>query len=86
MSIISGTLFKDMKRKPCILKDIAGTLGTRRPIDYTARGNKDLGILEDSSGRIRLKREDDPEFIGKLVTGSIMACLGRADVFGFFHV
>jgi hypothetical protein len=51
--VIIGTLFKDMKKKPNILKDIAGTLGHRKPIDFSS--DDDQVVLEDSSGRIKIK-------------------------------
>ena len=53
LTVLIGTLFKDMKWKPNILKDITGTLGTRKPKVFCAP--EDQCILEDSSGRIRLK-------------------------------
>ena len=85
LSVLIGTLFKDMKRKPNILKDITGTLGSRRPITYC--GEEDTCVLEDSSGRIRLKdKTSDGNFISKIVTGTIIACLGRADINGIFFV
>lgn len=53
LSVLIGTLFKDMKLKPNILKDITGTLGTRKPTVF--HSTDDTCVLEDSSGRIRLK-------------------------------
>ena len=44
-------------------------------------------MLEDSSGRIRLKdMTEAQDFFSKIVTGSIIGCLGRADLNGIFHV
>jgi DNA polymerase delta subunit 2 len=34
LAVIIGTLFKDMRKKPNILKDISGTLGQRKPMDF----------------------------------------------------
>ena len=85
LTVLIGTLFKDMKRKPNILKDITGTLGTRKPVAFCAP--EDLCILEDSSGRIRLKdKTPEQDLFSKIVTGSILGCLGRADINGIFHV
>jgi len=42
-----------MKKKPNILKDIAGTLGYRKPQDFSS--DDDGIVLEDSSGRIKIK-------------------------------
>jgi hypothetical protein len=53
LAIIIGTLFKDMRKKPNILKDITGTLGQRKPIDFCS--DDDHSVLEDSSGRIKIK-------------------------------
>jgi len=44
-------------------------------------------VLEDSSGRIRLKDNTKArDFLQKLVTGCIIGALGRADLNGVFHV
>jgi len=53
LAVIIGTLFKEMKKKPCILTDITGTLGMRKPKSLCSEG--DSAVLEDSSGRIRLR-------------------------------
>lgn len=45
MSYIIGTVFKEMKAKPSILKDLTAALGQRRPINY-CRG-EDTAVLED---------------------------------------
>ena len=74
-----------MQLKPNILKDITGTLGTRKPTSYCSK--EDTCVLEDSSGRIRLKDKTlDGDFFTKIVTGSIIGCLGRADINGIFNV
>ena len=85
LSVLIGTLFKDMKIKPNILKDITGTLGSRKPLQYCS--DQDTCVLEDSSGRIRLKdKTKDGNLFSKIVTGSIIGCLGRADINGIFFV
>ncbi len=44
-------------------------------------------MLEDSSGRIRLRDSTkEQNLMSRIVTGSIIGCLGRADVAGIFHV
>ena len=85
LTVLIGTLFKDMSRKPSILKDITGILGHRRPMHFCTE--QDTCILEDSSGRIRLK-DTTPQrnMFSRIVTGSIIGCLGRADVNGVFFV
>ena len=85
LTVLIGTLFKDMKLKPNILKDITGTLGTRQPMKYCSA--EDNCILEDSSGRIRIKdKTEAADLFSKIVTGSIIGCLGRADINGIFYV
>jgi hypothetical protein len=47
----------------------------------------DQAVLEDSSGRIRLKdASKEQNFMASVVTGSIIGLLGRADSNGIFHV
>lgn len=45
----------------------------------------DYSILEDASGRITIK-ENEQFDSRKMVTGSIMALKGKADEFGYFCV
>jgi len=33
-TVIAGTLYKEMVKKPCILKHIDGILGSRKPKNY----------------------------------------------------
>ena len=43
--------------------------------------------MEDSSGRIRLKdKTKEGDMFSKVVTGTIIGCLGRADINGIFYV
>ncbi len=73
-SVIIGTLYKEMIKKPCVLKSLSGILrdqGVAR--NYCAP--EDYIVLEDSSGRIRIKNLG---FIqpGNFVTGSIVGFKG----------
>lgn len=84
-TVIIGTLFKEQPLKPSILKNIIGVLGTRKFTEGLYTSEEDYAVLEDSSGRIRLKKGDhfDPHHH---VTGSIMAFIGTADSNGFYTV
>jgi hypothetical protein len=77
---IIGTLYKEMRRKPCILKNLVGVLKDDKDNYCT---EDDYMVLEDSSGRIRLKKSSAQGAIdihpGMFVTGSIMGFLGRVD-------
>jgi hypothetical protein len=33
-TVIAGTLYKEMTKKPCILKHLNGVLGSRKPKNY----------------------------------------------------
>ena len=47
----------------------------------------DQVVLEDSSGRIKIKDDTKAqEFANSIVTGSIIGLLGRADCSGVFHI
>lgn len=64
--------------KPSILKNIVGVLGTRKFESGQFVSEDDYAVLEDNSGRIRIKTTQN--FNPKdFVTGSIMALLGQAD-------
>ena len=92
-TVIIGTLFKEQKQKPCVLKNLLGTIRGMEPLlmsvgtdvdfetekDYNGLyvSKDDQAILEDSSGRINLKLLSHNVY--ELVTGSIMAILGEAD-------
>ena len=72
-TVIAGTLYKEMVKKPCILKHLDGVLGSRKPRNYCSEN--DLIILEDSSGRIRVKPSE--KFTpAHVITGSIVALSG----------
>jgi len=69
--VIIGTLFKEQKKKPCVLTNLLGTIRGMEPLlmsvgtdvdfltekDYNGLyvSADDQAILEDSSGRINLK-------------------------------
>jgi DNA polymerase delta subunit 2 len=99
-TVIIGTLFKEQKKKPCVLTNLLGTIRGMEPLlmsvgtdvdfltekDYNGLyvSEDDQAILEDSSGRINLKLLSHNVY--ELVTGSIMAILGEADQHGYFEV
>lgn len=85
MTVIIGTLFKEMPLKPCILKNLMGTLGTKKFKNGLYVSEGDYAVLEDSSGRIRIKKNEifNPDLF---VTGSIVALKGTVDTNGFFLV
>ncbi len=56
--MIIGTLFKEMPLKPSILKNLLGTLGTRKFKNGQYISEEDYVVLEDSSGRVRLKKNE----------------------------
>lgn len=74
-----------MPLKPSILKNLLGTLGTRKFKNGQYVSEDDYVVLEDGSGRVRIKRNDVfvPE---KFVTGAIIALKGVVDKNGFFEV
>ena len=82
-TVIAGTLYKEMIKKPSILNHLDGVLGQRKPRNYCS--DKDVIILEDSSGRIRIK--STPGFTaGDVITGTVVALRGEADLNGIFHI
>jgi DNA polymerase delta subunit 2 len=85
LTVIIGTLFKEMPLKPTILKNLLGTLGTRKFKNGQYVSEEDFAVLEDNSGRIRIKRSDkfNPD---DFITGSIVALKGIVDSNGFFEV
>jgi hypothetical protein len=73
--VITGTLYKEMSKKPCILSSVSGVL--RDGADNYCT-EEDFIVLEDSSGRIRIK-SNEIVHPGKFVTGSIVAFKGQVD-------
>lgn len=90
MTVVIGTVFKEMPLKPSILKNLLGTLGTRKFHNGQYISEEDYVVLEDNSGRIRLKRPIDDSSSGfhpdRFVTGAIVALKGIVDKNGFFEV
>lgn len=85
MTCIIGTMFKEMPLKPSILKNLLGILGTRKFKNGKYVSEDDYAVLEDSSGRIRIKKgaKFNPDHF---ITGSILAFKGVVDNNGFFEV
>ncbi len=84
-TVIIGTLFKEMPLKPSILKNLLGTLGTRKFKNGQYISEEDYAVLEDNSGRVRIRKNEvfSPD---NFVTGAIVALKGVVDVKGFFEV
>ena len=85
VTLIIGTLFKEMPLKPSILKNVLGILGTRKFEHGLYVGEEDYAVLEDTSGRIRI-RKDSHFNPNHFVTGSILGLKGKVDSHGFFDV
>lgn len=85
MTVVIGTMFKEMSLKPSILRTVLGTLGTRKFKKGQYVSDDDYAVLEDNSGRIRIKKGEvfKPD---QFVTGSILALKGVVDKNGFFEV
>ncbi len=78
-------MFKEMPLKPSILKNLMGVLGTRKFCKGQYVSDDDYCVLEDQSGRIRIRKSD--MFNAKdFVTGSIVALKGISDNKGYFEV
>mmetsp|Transcript_34652 Transcript_34652/g.25802 ORF Transcript_34652/g.25802 Transcript_34652/m.25802 type:complete len:160 (-) Transcript_34652:775-1254(-) len=84
-SVIVGTIFKEMKLKPCILENLLGVLGTKKFKSGMYVGEDDYCVLEDSSGRIRI-RNGEVFHSSYFVTGSVVALRGISDSNGYFTV
>jgi DNA polymerase delta subunit 2 len=84
-TVVIGTLFKEQPLKPSILKNLLGTLGTRKFKNGQYISEDDYCVLEDNSGRVRIKKSDkfDPKHFA---TGSIIALRGVVDKNGIFDV
>ena len=72
-----GTLYKDMKLKPTVLKEYTENRTMAAQLGATAFMQADDGlILEDESARIRLTGRLE---VGQLVTGVVLAVRGVYD-------
>lgn len=85
LTVIIGTLFKEMALKPSILKNLQGVLGMRKFSKGLYVSDDDYAVIEDNSGRIRIKKTESFD-ISKFVTGSVIGLKGVADKNGFFEV
>jgi hypothetical protein len=54
-AIIIGTLYKEMPKKPCVLANGGGVAGMLAKGDQNYCSEEDYMVLEDSSGRIKIK-------------------------------
>jgi hypothetical protein len=74
-----------MALKPCIFDKVTGVLGTRKFKKGLYVSSNDYAVLEDHSGRIRIRPNDkfNPHYF---VTGTVMALKGISDSNGFFDV
>lgn len=84
-TVIIGTLFKEMPLKPSILKNVLGVLGTRKFSHGLYVSEEDYSVLEDISGRIRIKRGDRFNH-DNFVSGTIIGLRGVVDNGGYFEV
>lgn len=71
--------------KPSILKNLLGTLGTRKFKDGQYISEDDYAVLEDNSGRVKIKKSERFAPLN-FVTGSIIALKGIVDKNGIFDV
>lgn len=85
VSVIIGTLFKEMALKPTILKNVLGVLGTQKFRHGLYVGEEDFAVIEDSSGRVRIRPSNrfNPHHF---VTGTILGIKAKADGNGFIDV
>ncbi len=89
-SIIIGTLYKEMKYKPCILDEYAKERGVEAAVSTgpTLVAADDTLVLEDEFGRVGLTStagsNDLP--VSLLVTGMVVAVVGAESDHGLFHV
>ena len=74
-----GTLYKEMPKKPCILTSLVGVLRDKNAVNYCTKD--DYMVLEDSSGRIRIKNSSTYTDINpsNFITGSIIGFKGQVD-------
>lgn len=84
-AIIIGTLYKEMPKKPCVLANGGGVAGMLAKGDQNYCSEEDYMVLEDSSGRIKIKTTSKIQ-PSKFITGSIIGMKGRVDENGNFEV
>lgn len=86
--VITGTLYKEMRLKPCVLdeygKDLTLGVDLRRENTKKFTQDDDSLILEDEGARVRLVGKIvDPKLF---VTGVVLACKGKVVQDGEFEV
>lgn len=84
-TVIIGTIFKEMAKKPCVLTNLLGVLATAKPGQNYCSPEDQL-VIEDSSGRIKVRTDESATKIDEFVTGSIVALRGHADLNGLFII
>jgi len=91
--VLFGVLFKDMCLKPNVLNDIQNNLNLSDQFmipqscsDITNKlSTTDTVYIEDMEARLQLSF-DDNNMIDSLVTGTVVAVLGKVNHMGFFEV
>ena len=83
-AIIVGTIYKEMHKKPCILNNLMGVLGSWEFIDYVTEG-QDYWVIEDSSGRVKIVNSENFKS-ESFVTGIVVALRGFVNSVGQFEV
>ena len=83
-AIIVGTIYKEMQKKPWILNNLMGVLGSSDFVDYVTEG-QDSWVIEDSSGRVKIVNDDDFKS-ESFVTGIVVALRGFVNSLGQFKV
>ena len=54
-TVLIGTVYKEMSKKPCILSNLVGVITYEKNIT-TYCTDEDQLVLEDSSGRVKIKK------------------------------
>lgn len=89
LCVIAGTIYKEMKLKPCIIEEYNKTAAaadatTQAGSVYTSPD--DTLVLEDEFGRVGLIGSPDKLDVRELVSGVVVAVLGREAPGGKFEV
>lgn len=74
-----------MPKKPCVLANGGGVAGVLSRMDRNYCSDEDFMVLEDSSGRIKIKTSPNIN-PAKFITGSIIGMKGEVDMNGNFVV
>ena len=82
--VIMGTLYKEMKLKPCILDEYTKEVGLGSEVGSGKFvSDDDSVVLEDEGARVKLRGR--AVLVPHLVTGVVMACKGRVVQGGEFE-